>query len=86
MKKWVYDDGGRKAAGYKGKADDCVCRAISIATEMPYGDVYKMINKFAKTEKMAKNQKSRSSARTGVYKPLIREIMASLGWKWVPTM
>lgn len=86
MKKWVYDDGGRKAAGFKGKTGDCVCRAIAIATQTPYRDVYNLINRMAKTEKMAKRQKNRSSARTGVYKPLIREIMASLGWTWVPTM
>ena len=26
---FVYDDGGRKDAGYKGDAGDCVCRAIA---------------------------------------------------------
>jgi len=29
---WVYDDGGRKAAGYSEKRGDCVTRAIAIAT------------------------------------------------------
>jgi hypothetical protein len=28
---WVYDDGGRADAGFKGKAGDCVARAIAIA-------------------------------------------------------
>ena len=28
----VYNDGGRKAAGYKGDAGDCVARAIAIAS------------------------------------------------------
>jgi hypothetical protein len=37
---WVYDDGGRAAAGYKGEAGDCVCRAIAIATETPYQQIY----------------------------------------------
>ena len=86
MRRWVYDDGGRKAAGFKGEAGDCVCRAISIATRMPYREVHDLIDKFAETEKMAKKQRRRSGADTGVYKPLIREIMASLGWTWVPTM
>jgi hypothetical protein len=27
-----YDDGGRSAAGFKGKTSDCVTRAIAIAT------------------------------------------------------
>lgn len=86
-KRFVYDDGGRKAAGFKGEARDCVCRAISIATEMPYRDVYNLINRFAEHESVGMNKgHKRSNARTGVYKPLIREIMASLGWTWVPTM
>ena len=86
-KKFVYDDGGRKAAGFKGNAQDCVCRAIAIAAEMPYRDVYNLINEFAKHEDVGMNRgHKRSNARTGVYKPLIREIMASLGWTWVPTM
>lgn len=29
---FVYDDGGRSAAGFKGKTGDCVTRAIAIAT------------------------------------------------------
>lgn len=86
-KRFVYDDGGRKAAGFKGNAQDCVCRAIAIAAEMPYRDVYNLINEFAKHEDVGMNRgHKRSNARTGVYKPLIREIMASLGWTWVPTM
>ena len=37
---FVYNDGGREAAGYKGKAGDCVCRAIAIAARLPYQEVY----------------------------------------------
>ena len=36
---WIYSDGGRAAAGYKGDAGDCVTRAIAIATEIPYQEV-----------------------------------------------
>ena len=28
---WVYDDGGRAAAGFKGEAGDCGTRAVAIA-------------------------------------------------------
>lgn len=28
---FVYDDGGRAAAGYKGTTGDCACRAVAIA-------------------------------------------------------
>ena len=30
------NDGGRAAAGYKGKAGDCVVRSIAIVTNLPY--------------------------------------------------
>ena len=30
------NDGGRAAAGYKGKAGDCVVRSIAIVTDLPY--------------------------------------------------
>lgn len=39
--KFVYDDGGRAAAGFKGKkVGDCICRAVAIATGKPYRDVH----------------------------------------------
>ena len=34
------NDGGRAAAGYKGKAGDCVVRSIAIVTNLPYQKVY----------------------------------------------
>lgn len=80
--KYVYDDGGRAAAGFKGRTRDCVCRAIAIAAEMPYKEVYDLINEYGKQER----KKTRSSARTGVYTKTIRKIMAHLGWEWIPTM
>jgi len=36
---FIYNDGGRVAAGYKGRAGDCVVRAIAIATQRPYQEV-----------------------------------------------
>lgn len=82
---WVYDDGGRKASGYKGDARDCVCRAVAIATGWPYQSVYELIGLESRTER-AKPGKTCSSARTGVYKGTTRKLMARLGWKWVPIM
>ena len=35
-----YDDGGRAAAGYRGKTGDCVVRAIAICTGEDYRAVY----------------------------------------------
>jgi hypothetical protein len=37
---WQFDDGGREAAGRIGKAGDCVCRAVSIASGRPYAEVH----------------------------------------------
>lgn len=84
--KFVYNDGGRAAAGYKGTAGDCVCRAIAIATERPYQEVYDLINEYAKSERTGKRKHGKSSARNGVYKQTIRKVMEHYGWRWVATM
>lgn len=79
-----FNDGGRKAAGYKGDAGDCVTRAIAIAAEMPYQVAYELVNDSAEFEHARKGKQS--SARTGVRKPTTRKVLASIGWKWTPTM
>ena len=84
--KYVYDDGGRAEAGYRGDTRDCVCRAISIVTEKPYKEVYNLINEFAKKERISKRYPKRSSARTGVYPKTTRKVMEYLGYRWIPTM
>lgn len=81
-----YNDGGRAEAGFKGTTGDCVCRAIAIATEKPYREIYDLINEFAKSERTGKRKKGKSNARTGVYKGTIMKVMNHLGWKWIPTM
>jgi hypothetical protein len=80
------DDGGRRAAGYKGKAGDCVVRAIAIATEKPYQEIYDLVNSAAVHERTGKRKRGISNARTGVYKVSIKRIMKQLGWVWTPTM
>jgi hypothetical protein len=81
-----FDDGGRLAAGYKGKAGDCVVRAIAIATERPYQEIYDLVNSAATYERTGKRKRGISDARTGVYKVSIKRIMNHLGWAWTPTM
>ena len=83
---WVYDDGGRAAAGFKGETGDCVVRAIVIATGLPYREIYDAINVAAKSERPSKRRRGKSSARTGVHKPLYHSYLMSLGWIWTPTM
>ncbi len=82
---WVYDDGGRAAAGYKGSASDCVVRAIAIGTGAPYRVIYDALNCAARRER-PRREKRRSSARNGVARSTIRRYLASFGWQWVPTM
>lgn len=74
MMRLIIHDGGRAAAGFKGTAGDCFCRAVAIATERDYRDVYKLINTLG------------GNARTGVMKKVADKVMESLGWEWVPTM
>jgi len=81
-----FNDGGREKAGFKGSTGDCFCRAIAIATELPYQEVYDLINSKSKSERKGKRKRGKSSARTGVYKQTIHKIMDNLGWEWTPTM
>jgi len=85
---WTYNDGGRKKAGFNGKANDCCVRSIAIATGMPYQEVYELVNSYGVKERMTKNRKKhgKSSARTGVYTTTARKILKALGWTWTPTM
>jgi hypothetical protein len=90
---FLRDDGGRKAAGFRGETDDCVCRAIAIATERPYREIYDGLNALAKGERFRRGKVGLaaatgrgSSARKGILKPTTREFMQSLGWLWTPTM
>ena len=78
--KWVYDDGGRKAAGFKGETNDCVTRAIAIVTGRDYREVY---NELAERQKQITGVKS---ARNGINKSVRKQYLADLGFEWIPTM
>lgn len=83
---YIYDDGGRAAAGFKGTTGDCVTRAIAIATGKPYKEVYDALNELAKRERTGKRKRKISSSRTGVYRSTYGKYLQTLGWEWVPTM
>ena len=83
--KYEYNDGGRSEAGYKGSTGDCVVRAISIASQKPYQEVYDLVNSYASNEYKSRVSK-KSNARTGVRKSTIRKMMQELGFVWTPTM
>lgn len=74
-----YDDGGRELAGFKGSAGDCVVRAIAIAANLDYKQVY--------TELRARSKKlGYSSPRNGVHKKVYEPYLKELGFKWVKVM
>lgn len=80
--KFVYDDGGRSKYFQATSVGDCVCRAIAIATESDYMEIYKLLNEAAKHEKKSKRKRGKSSARNGVHIDVIHEVLADLGWTW----
>lgn len=93
--KYIWNDGGRAEAGYKGHTGDCVTRAIAIATELPYKEVYKSLHEIALNDRpyMAKlelqyGSKARAhvSPRLGVHRRIYDRFMLKHGWIWVPTM
>ncbi len=93
QKTWAYDDGGRKSAGLKGTTGDCVCRAIAIAAQLPYREVYDTLNELAKTERTVRGKVGflaatgrGSSARTGIIKRTTKLAMEHFGGVWTPTM
>ena len=89
MVAFTYNDGGREAAGYKGSARDCVCRAISIATGQSYEDTYEDLSYRQSLQRRSKRTaKQPRSARNGIYtkRKWFKDYMAALGFVWVPTM
>ena len=84
----VVDDGGRAAAGFEGRAGDCVSRAIAIVAGLPYREVYDALSAGCRAQRVTKRTRRRASARGGVNtnRKWFREYMAALGFQWVPTM
>ena len=81
-----YTDGGRSAAGYKGRARDCAVRSIAIVTGIPYQRVHDRINELAEIEGPCKRKAPKSNAETGVRPQTWGSYLQSLGYWWVPTM
>jgi hypothetical protein len=77
---FVEHDGGRAAAGFKGTTGDCAVRAVAIAAELPYREVYRAL-----ARAMGAIGQPRS-VRHGVDRKVMRRYMHEIGWLWVPTM
>jgi hypothetical protein len=90
---YVFNDGGREAAGFKGQAPgDCVTPA-----GLPYRQVYDAL--YRKLEDYAGSHSDRTAKRitrgrglrgttprNGVSRRVYEPYLASLGWEWTPTM
>jgi hypothetical protein len=97
---FIYDDGGRAAAGFKGIAGDCVVRAIAIASAQPYRAVYDDLNRAIREQRVAHvsrviagraskgklREAADSTARNGVFKSIFHPYLLTHGWRWTPTM
>lgn len=73
---FIFNDGGRKAAGYKGVAGDCGARALAIALDIDYQMAYKII---ANTNSDFGYSKS---ARNGIHKTVYDWLLKDFGFKW----
>ena len=72
---WIYSDGGRAAAGFRGNAGDCVTRAIAIASGIPYEEVYSALS-----------EESVTSPRRGIARAIFHPYILALGFTWTATM
>jgi hypothetical protein len=91
MEAFKFNDGGREAAGYKGKTGDCVCRSIAIVTGLPYQQVYEVLANGNATQRKGKREGSKAGVRTAAKgintkRKWFADYMASLGFVWTPTM
>lgn len=88
---FVYDDGGRRAAGRKGDVGDCVTRAVAIATGLPYADVYDALARGNAGQRKGKREHWSAGKRTASFgintrRKWFKDYLTALGWKWTPTM
>ena len=73
---YVYNDGGRADAGYKGSAGDCGARAMAIALDLYYKQAYDVL---ADANKEAGRPRS---ARNGINKDVYSKVLERNGWVW----
>lgn len=88
--RFVVDDGGRAAAGFKGDAGDCVTRAIAIASGRPYREVYDELFTLGRQKwegtLTGKELTRAASPRDGIFPKVYKQHLDRYGWIWTPTM
>lgn len=78
--RYVYNDGGRRAAGFKGTTGDCGVQAVSIVTGIPYAEVYEAMNIAGSFERKHRGR-AKSSARGGIWRKTLNNYLESHGFK-----
>ena len=73
--KFVYNDGGRSQYYKAEKVGDCVCRAIAIAAQKDYKEVYDTIKEL-----------TNENPRNGLSKRATLKVCAHFGGVWVSVM
>jgi hypothetical protein len=87
--RFIEDDGGRIAAGFKGKAGDCVCRAVSVASGRSYAEVYRELAQGNSAQRASKRTSKRAASAGGgvnTGRKWFKDYMTRIGFRWVPTM
>lgn len=90
----VFSDGGRRQSGFKGDAGDCVCRAVAIASGIPYSEVYAVLAKGNANQRTTKCTRKRAKGfkketadhGISVKRKWFQDYMKSIGFSWIPTM
>ena len=68
-----FDDGGREASGFRGRAGDCVVRSACILTGRPYREIYDRAAALNR-ENGARSRSARNGVRTKAYQRLFAEL------------
>ena len=75
MIKFKFNDGGRSKYYQAERVGDCVCRAIAIATQRDYKEVYETIKRI-----------TNENPRNGITKKGTKKVCEYYGGVWVATM
>lgn len=76
MTRYIYTDGGRADAGFKGVAGDCAVRAMAVALGLDYKACYQEL------AQAHKERTGKKTARDGIYKETFSEVLGKRGWVW----
>lgn len=90
MIEFKYNDGGRSKY-FRGNGGDCVARAIAIAANKDYREVYDALADGNARQPKGKEDKFKTGKKTALHgintnRKWFKDLMQSWGFKWVPTM